>query len=123
MKFTFLFALLAAFSLTGCFPYHFTYAPSVFGRVEDARTGLPVTAATVAFERPPAPMAPVRTAIDGCFLLTGEKHWALFIPGQLAIPPATLVVQAPGYSSARVPLAFSEDLIHLDTPIRLQATR
>ena len=101
--------LLAAFVGVGCIPYHYTLRPSASGKVVDARTGAPVTGASVSVA--PAdgdnPAGRAITGADGSFLVAPLRQWgAYFFVTDCAPAPFTLSVQQAGYRQKTMPFDY-----------------
>jgi hypothetical protein len=106
--------LLAALSLGGCFPYHYTQRPGATGTVVDAQSGAPIRGALVSLvgygmrSRPQDDVFDVRTAADGRFEILPVKEWNIYVvPMHPASIPVALKVRANGYTDLDREISFS----------------
>lgn len=106
--------LLAALSVGGCFPYHYTQRPGATGTVVDARSGAPIRGALVSLvgygmrSRSQDDVFDVRTAADGRFEIFPVKEWNIYVvPMRPAPIPVALKVRASGYRDLDREISFS----------------
>jgi hypothetical protein len=96
--------LITVVFCVGCIPYRFTMKTGAVGRVLDAQSGVPVSAAQVSTEANWSSSQHWRltasTAQDGTFRIEPQRKWGIFILPGMGDPHmwhTMVTVSAPGY--------------------------